>query len=192
MMLRISRLGAGRDSGPECFTTGGSFLAFGVCIFGFGSGGGKGGAGAIEDNSFNQETSNSIGKSLYLILSSLSPLGLLAMVFHCLALGSYFPKLRPFSLPSAVKMQTPRRARSFPPLAISWPNAPVKFLLVSLPGSPLHISLPASGLGLGFSSSIFSLSSSCSSSCFGWVFAGGVQVLEGGLTFFTRMCCCPA
>lgn len=57
MMLRISRLGAGRDSGPEGFTTGGSFLTFGVCFFGFGSGGGKGEAGAIGDDSCNEQTS---------------------------------------------------------------------------------------------------------------------------------------
>jgi len=62
MMLRISRLGAGRDSGPEGFTTGGSFFAFGVSFFGFGSGGGKGGAGAIEDDSFNQQTSKDTGE----------------------------------------------------------------------------------------------------------------------------------
>lgn len=61
MMLPISRLGAGRDSGPEGFTTSGSFFASGVSFFGFGSGRGEGGAGAIEDDSFNQETSKDRG-----------------------------------------------------------------------------------------------------------------------------------
>lgn len=62
MMFRISRLGAGRDSGPEGFTTGGSFFAFGLCFFVFGAGGGKGAAGAVGDDNFNQQTSKDTGE----------------------------------------------------------------------------------------------------------------------------------
>lgn len=69
MMLRISRLGSGRDAGPEGFTTGGSFFALGVCCFGFGSGGGKGGAGAIGSNSFKHQANKSTGETLLSLLN---------------------------------------------------------------------------------------------------------------------------
>lgn len=71
MMFPISRLGVGRDSGPEGFTTGGSFLGFGVSFFGFGSGGGRGEAGAILVTAFINRPAKTQEKSLYLIEPSL-------------------------------------------------------------------------------------------------------------------------
>lgn len=120
MMLRISRLGSGRDSGAEGFTTGGSFLAFGVCFFGFGSGGGKGAAGAVGGESFNRQANKSTGKV------RLSHLNL--PLFHPQADHSW-PSPAPLwdptsqstglSLSSAAK--TPRRARILS--GISWADA---------------------------------------------------------------------
>lgn len=66
MMFLISRLGAGSFSGPEGFTTGGSFFGFGVSFFGFGSGGGRGEAGAVWVTAFINRPAKTQEKSLYL------------------------------------------------------------------------------------------------------------------------------
>lgn len=166
MMLRISRLGSGRDAGPEGFTTGGSFFGFGVCFFGFGSGGGKGGAGAIGSNSFKHQANKSTGE---ILLSHL-----ILPLFHSLADRYGLP-------PPCFRIPLPKAQALLVPLLLRLPGEtdlfffwlhpelmliPGELLLISLPGSPLHVILPASGLGLGFSS-VFFFSSSSFSSCFG-------------------------
>lgn len=65
MMFPISRLGSGRDSRPEGFTTGGCFFGFGVSFFGFGSGGGRGEAGTIGVTALINSTAKTKEKSLY-------------------------------------------------------------------------------------------------------------------------------
>lgn len=67
MMFPISWLGAGRESGPEGFTTGGPLFTFGVSFFGFGSGGGRVEAGAVRVTAFISRPAKTQEKSLYLI-----------------------------------------------------------------------------------------------------------------------------
>lgn len=67
MMFLISRLGSGRDSGPEGFTTGGCFFGFGVSFIGFGSGGGTGEAGTIGVTALINRPAKTQEKSLYVI-----------------------------------------------------------------------------------------------------------------------------
>lgn len=67
MMFPISRLGSGRDSMPEGFTTGGCFFGFGVSFFGFGSGGGRGEAGTVGVTALINSPAKTQEKSLYVI-----------------------------------------------------------------------------------------------------------------------------